>query len=92
VSKRDKLIAKILDPAGVNNVTFDELRDCAKRLGWKRRKRTGSSHETYWHAVCPDLLNLQSGNNGKAKSYQVKQLRAFIQTATNNNQLPPDEE
>ena len=90
VSKRAKLIGKILNLDGVNNVTFDELCECAKQLGWKQNKRKGTSHITYYHDVCSDLLNLQPGKNGKAKSYQVKQLRNFIITAQMNNQLPPE--
>ena len=90
MSTGPKLIEKILNPNGVNNVTFDELCECAKQVGWKQNKRKGTSHITYYHDVCPDLLNLQPGKNGKAKSYQVKQLKNFIITAKMNNQLPPE--
>jgi hypothetical protein len=90
VSKRAKLIEKILNPDATNNVTFEELCECAKQVGWQQKKRKGTSHVIYWHAIYPDLLDFQVGKNGKAKSYQVKQLRAFIASARLNNQLPPE--
>jgi hypothetical protein len=90
VSRRAKLIEKILNPDATNNVTFEELCECAKHVGWQQKKRKGTSHIIYWHAICPDLLDFQMGKNGKAKSYQVKQLRAFITTAQLTNQLPTE--
>jgi hypothetical protein len=90
VSKRAKLIEKVLNVNATNNVTFDELCQCAIHIGWQQKKRKGSSHIIYHHDACPDLLDLQPGMNGKAKSYQVKQLRNFIITATALNQLPPE--
>jgi len=78
VSKRAKLIEKILDRNRANNVTYDELCECAKEIGWQMKARTGTSHVVYWHADCVDLLNLQPGPNGKAKPFQIKQVRNSI--------------
>ena len=78
MSKRAKLIEKVLDRNKTHNVTYEELCECAVEIGWQKKTRTGTSHVVYWHAECPDLLNLQSGPNGKAKSYQVKLVRNSI--------------
>jgi len=87
VSKRDKLIEKITNVSATNNVTFDELCECAGYLGWQQKKRKGTSHVIYWHAKCKDLLDFQEGKNGKAKPYQVKQLRNFINSMKMFEQL-----
>jgi hypothetical protein len=78
VSRRAKLIEKILDRNKTNNVTFAELCECATEVGWQKKTRAGTSHVLYWHTECPDLLNLQPGPNGKAKPYQVKLVRNSI--------------
>jgi predicted RNA binding protein YcfA (HicA-like mRNA interferase family) len=88
VSKYAKLVEKITNVAGTNNVTFDELCECAKQLGWKQKPKRGTSHVIFWHDKCPGILNFQPGKNGKAKPYQVKQLRNYINSLKMFNQLP----
>ncbi len=78
MSKHAKLIDKILDKNRTNNVTYDELCECVLAIGWQMKTRKGTSHVVYWHAECVDLLNLQEGSNGKAKPFQVKQVRNSI--------------
>ena len=78
MSKRAKLIEKILDRNRTHNVTYEELCECAESVGWQKKPGSGSSHVVYWHADCADILNFQPGPSGKAKPYQVKQIRNSI--------------
>lgn len=68
MSKRAKLIQKITNAAATNNVTFDELCECAKQVGWNVKPRKGTSHIIYWHPKCPDLLDFQPAKNGQSQA------------------------
>jgi len=43
-----------------------------KTAGWAERIK--GSHHIFTRAGVPVLLNLQPGNNGKAKAYQIRQV------------------
>jgi hypothetical protein len=60
------------------NVRFDELcKVCGQYFGMPRQK--GSSHRIYRMPWTGDpRINIQKGNNGMAKAYQVKQVLAAI--------------
>ena len=47
------------------------------RLGFKERIK--ASHHIYSKAGVHEIINLQPGPDGKAKSYQVRQVRGLIQ-------------
>lgn len=64
-----------------NDLRFDEARQLASQLGWIEHPRSGGSHVIFHHPGAqkiktdfPQPLNLQEGQNGKAKAYQVKQM------------------
>lgn len=78
MSRDDKLLNKIRDPQKANNVTVDELCRAATLLGWQQHSKKGTSHVIFSHKSCPDIINFQKAKNGKAKTYQVKQLRNFM--------------
>jgi hypothetical protein len=77
MSQRDKLLAKILIGDSDNNIPFDPLCELLQFLGFEMRIR--GSHHIFTKSEIPDILNLQP-DNGKAKRYQVRQVRAvFLQ-------------
>ncbi len=75
MSKYDKLLLQILRGTSDANVSFDDLCQLLHRLGFEERTR-GSHHIFRRHGV-EEKINLQR-DNGKAKAYQVRQVRAVI--------------
>lgn len=73
---------KLLERAQNNpsDLRFDEACQLAKQLGWEDPRKKGS-HLIFSHPkgyqirkTFPQPLNLQEGQNGRAKEYQVKQM------------------
>lgn len=86
MSKKEKLILKLL--AGSADASFD-FDDLVKILIWFEfieRKGKGS-HRVFFKKGIEDMVNLQP-INGKAKPYQVKQVRDFL---INNKIMHNDE-
>lgn len=75
MGKYEKLIFKILSASSDNNIDFDELVNLLVRLGFDFRVK--GSHHIFYKAGIDEILNLQP-KNGKAKNYQVKQVRELI--------------
>jgi hypothetical protein len=71
-----KTLSKMRESPG--NVRFDDLcKVCGQYFGTPRQK--GSSHRIYRMPWAGDpRINIQKGNNGMAKAYQVKQVLAAI--------------
>jgi predicted RNA binding protein YcfA (HicA-like mRNA interferase family) len=77
VSKPDKTKQDVLSGTQNKNIRFDEL--CALVVSLGFRERTKGSHRIYSKTGIRDIINLQPGDSGKAKSYQVRQVAALIQ-------------
>lgn len=77
MSKKAKLLMKIMNRAQANNVTFSELCGLVELLGFVLKNVTGS-HHIYVKDAIKEIINLQPGKNGKAKAYQVEEVRALI--------------
>jgi hypothetical protein len=75
MGKYEKLIAKILSGRSDANITFLELRKLILIFGFSERIK--GSHFIYSKDDVEEILNLQE-KNGKAKPYQVKQVRFII--------------
>jgi hypothetical protein len=75
VSQQDKLLAKILSGTSDSNISFEQLCQLLRRLGFDERIR--GSHHIYTKEGVEEILNLQP-KQGKAKAYQVKQVREVI--------------
>ncbi|MEX0271885.1 type II toxin-antitoxin system HicA family toxin [Leptolyngbyaceae cyanobacterium UHCC 1019] len=75
MSQRDKLLIKILLGNSDANIPFDQLRQLLHSLNFEERIR--GSHHIFSKAGIEEILNLQP-KQGKAKAYQVKQVRAVI--------------
>ena len=69
MTRRDKLIEKAQQhPDGLSYI---ELQTLFEQCGWKKRRQSGS-HEL-WYSPKGFRLPIQRGENGQAKSYQIKQ-------------------
>ena len=70
------IIEKVLSGASDGNIRFEELRRLLQSLGFGERIK--GSHHIYFKDGIQEIINLQPLPNGKAKPYQVKQIRTLI--------------
>jgi predicted RNA binding protein YcfA (HicA-like mRNA interferase family) len=75
MGKYDKLLDQVLKGASDANIAFDDLCQLLRRLGFEERTR--SSHHLFRKVGVEEKINLQS-SGGKAKPYQVRQVRAIL--------------
>ena len=69
MTKRDKLIAKVLNnPKGVS---FQDFQQLLRSASWTFDHQRGS-HQI-WYSPTGHRLSIQEGRDGKAKFYQVEQ-------------------
>ena len=87
MSKKEKLLVKLLIGNADNNFDLDDLVQILTRFDFDERK-TGGSHRIFTKENIEGILNLQKTKDGKAKSYQVKQVRDFVIT----NKIIADEQ
>ena len=77
MSKKEKLLLKLV--GGFSDANFD-IEDLVKVLEWfefEERKTIGS-HRIFSKEGFDGIINLQKAKDGKAKTYQVKQMRDFL--------------
>lgn len=79
MGKYDKILIKILSGTADVNIGFKELTGLLLKLGFKERIK--GSHHIYSMESMDEIINIQE-INGKAKSYQVKQIRKLIKKYT----------
>ena len=58
-----------------SNIAFSDLQKLLAHLGFQLRIK--GSHHIYWKDDIEEIINIQS-DGGKAKAYQVKQIRNVI--------------
>lgn len=75
MGQKEKLLLKILSGTSDANIPFDEMCNLMRSLGFQERIR--GSHYIYTKDGMEEILNIQS-KGGKAKPYQVKQLRNVL--------------
>ena len=75
MSKHEKLLIKILRGTSDKNIDFEEFRNLLLRLGFEERIK--GSHHILSKEGIENILNIQP-KSGKAKPYQVKQVRNII--------------
>lgn len=73
--RRDQLLEQILRGTSDANIPFDKMCRLLQRLGFHMRVR--GDHHIFTKENVEEILNLQP-KAGKAKPYQVKQVRAVI--------------
>lgn len=75
MSQQNKLLIKILRGTSDSNIPFEQLCTLLKNLGFAERIQ--GSHHIFTKERVEEILNLQP-KQGKAKVYQVKQVRNVI--------------
>lgn len=75
MSRFEKLLQKILSGTSDKNVGFEELCNLLASVGLDKRIKGG--HHIFTMKGVDEIINLQPLGD-KAKSYQVKQVRAII--------------
>ena len=75
MGKHRKVLQQILSGRADAGIAFDEL--CHLLLKMRFEMRTSGSHHIFRMAGVEEKINLQR-DGGKAKSYQVKQVRSVI--------------
>ncbi len=75
MSKHEKLLLKILQGGSDANISFIDLCNLLKKLGFEERVR--GSHHIFRKEGIVDKINLQR-DDSKAKVYQVRQVRNLI--------------
>ncbi|MBI5788808.1 MAG: type II toxin-antitoxin system HicA family toxin [Candidatus Schekmanbacteria bacterium] len=71
----NKLLEQILRGASDANISFPDVCQLLQKLGFDKRMR--GSHHIFTKSGVVEILNLQP-KGGKAKPYQVKQIRHMI--------------
>ena len=90
MTRHEKVLQKILRGSSDANVGFDELCELLRRLGFDERQRSGS-HRIFTRDGIVEILNLQPLAGGRAKVYQVKQVRQLILKYGLAGEAPDDE-
>ncbi|MDF5707927.1 MAG: type II toxin-antitoxin system HicA family toxin [Nostoc sp. S4] len=75
MSQQDKILGKILSGTSDTDIPFAQLWQLLYKLGFDERIR--GDHRIFVKDGVEEILNLQH-KRGKAKSYQVKQVRSVI--------------
>ncbi len=75
MSEQEKLLFRILRGLSDTNIPFAGLYNLLKNLGFQERIR--GSHHIFTKEGVEEILNLQP-REGKAKPYQVRQVRQII--------------
>jgi hypothetical protein len=76
MSKAEKVFAKLVAGRHDANFSFADLCTLLTKLGYSARNTKGS-HIIFQHVS--SFLNLQPSTGGKAKAYQVRQVRQELQ-------------
>jgi hypothetical protein len=88
-----KTLARVLRGSADANIGFEDLCALLRHLGFAERIR--GSHHIYTRDGVAEILNLQP-KGGKAKAYQVKQVRGVIVSyrlaGEPEEEAPPTEE
>lgn len=76
MSEHDKVLFRILRGTSDSNIRFSGMRGLLRSLGFQERVR--GSHHIFSKEGIEEILNLQPKTDGKAKPYQVKQVRQIM--------------
>jgi len=71
-----KIIDKVISGLSDKNIRFEDLRKLLLFLGFEERIK--GDHHIFTRADILEIFNIQSLRDGKAKAYQVKQVRSVI--------------
>jgi hypothetical protein len=71
-----KTLNRVLSGLADKNIRFQDLRRLLSDLGFSVRIK--GDHHIFYKEGIEEIINLQPLKNGKAKAYQVKQVRTII--------------
>jgi len=71
-----KTLNRVLGGLTDKNIKFHDLRKLLNDLGFSVRIK--GDHHIYYREGVEEIINLQPLKDGKAKAYQVKQVRVII--------------
>jgi predicted AlkP superfamily pyrophosphatase or phosphodiesterase len=71
-----KILDKVLSGLSDRNLKFDDLLKLLSDFGFSQR--TKGDHHIFYREGVEEIINLQPLKGGKAKAYQVKQVRMLI--------------
>jgi hypothetical protein len=71
-----KLLNSVLSGLADKNIRFNDIRRLLNGLGFFERMR--GDHYVFYRSGISEIINLQPLRDGKAKAYQVKQIRKII--------------
>jgi predicted RNA binding protein YcfA (HicA-like mRNA interferase family) len=77
MSRKEKLKEKLLDSSQDQNWRIDDLCTLLLQFEFSERKGKGS-HRIFYKEGIEDLIDLQPVKGGKAKPYQVRQVRNIV--------------
>ena len=75
MGRYELILRRVLTGTNDSNIAFRDLCTLVSALGFTLR--TNGSHHIFFMESIPEILNLQP-KRGKAKPYQVKQVRTVI--------------
>ena len=70
------ILEKVLSGLSDKNIKFSDLRKLVLNLGFGERIK--GSHHIFFKEGIAEIINLQPLKNGRAKAYQVRQVRNII--------------
>lgn len=71
-----RILSKVLSGLADKNIRFEDMRTLLLSLGFD--ERTKGDHHIFVKSSIIEIINLQPLGDGKAKAYQVKQVRSII--------------
>jgi hypothetical protein len=77
MSRWEKTQEQVLSGTSDANIGFEDICNMLANLGF--RERIKGSHHIFTRQNVLEIINLQPDGNGKAKKYQVRQVRILIQ-------------
>jgi hypothetical protein len=72
----DKLLARVLSGQSDANIAFDDLCGLLERLGFD--EAIIGAHHIFRKTGLAEIVNIQPLRDGKAKPYQVRQVRQLL--------------
>lgn len=76
MTRPDKVLQAVLTARSDQNIRFDDLCGLLRALRFDERQK--GSHRIFTLKGIDEIINLQPLPGGKAKAYQVKQVRNII--------------
>jgi len=76
MGKLEKTLQKILNGASDKNINFEDI--ITVLYHFKFEERIKGSHHIFYRNNIENIINIQPAKDGKAKPYQVKQVRDII--------------